>query len=114
MTDLIKNKNLPLVKKFAAGCCTAGAGAELKMSANGFPKPRRSSDALLGATAAACPSDAPKKSTIFVFAAAAGGEDKKGFVAAVGDDTFCCQGKGKPLSINFQQTHISKEHFTLY
>lgn len=81
------------MKKFAAGCCTAGAGAELKISANGFPKPRRSSEALLGATAADCPSDAPKKSTMLVFAAAAGGDDKNGFVAAVGDDTFCYQKK---------------------
>lgn len=60
------------------------------MSANGFPKPSKSSDARLGAAAAAWPlSVAPNRSTIFVFAAAAGGDDKNGFVAAVGDDTFC-------------------------
>lgn len=78
----------PLEKKFAAGC-TAGAGAELKISANGFPRPSKSSEARLGATAA-CVSAAPNKSTILVFAAAAGGDDKNGFVAAVGDETFCC------------------------
>lgn len=60
------------------------------MSANGLPKPSKSSEARLGATAAAaCPSAAPNKSTMFVFAAAAGGDDKNGLVAAVGDDTFC-------------------------
>lgn len=85
-------KNLPLVKKFAAGCCTVcawdGAGAELNISANGLPKPSRSSEALLCGTAA-CVSAAPNKSTILVFAWAAGGDDKNGFVAAVGDPIFC-------------------------
>lgn len=83
--------NLPFVKKFAAGCCTVcwvGAGAELNMSANGLPKPSRSSEALLCGTAA-CVSAAPNKSTILVFACAAGGDDKNGFVAAVGDPIFC-------------------------
>lgn len=67
------------------------------MSANGFPNPSKSSEALLGATAADWPSAAPNKSTILVFAAAAGGDDKNGFVAAVGDDTFCYETEGQSI-----------------
>lgn len=93
---------MPIAQLPEAGCdggCAAAAAPNI--SANGLPSPKRSSDALLGAAAPSCESAAPNKSTILVFACAAGGDDKNGlFAMAVGDPSFCYKKK----EIKFRDT----------
>lgn len=99
-----------LIHIFPAGCCCASpgttgaapaAGGAAKISANGLPSCRRSSEAFDGAVGMAslclaAPSplgDPPNKSTIGADAWVAGGDDRKGFVdefVPPGDETLDC------------------------
>lgn len=82
---------LPLLIHWLPAACGAGcwAGAAPNMSANGFPNCKRSSRAFVCCCGAAPWSAAPKRSTMLPDDA--GGDERKGLLAFVGDPILDCE-----------------------